>query len=347
MDIEQQFNKYMRRALHEARKGWGQTSPNPMVGAVIVRDAKRIASGYHHGAGQPHAEIEAIRDLPDPELARGADLYVTMEPCSTHGRTPPCTDAIIAAGFKRVIIGVIDPNPKHAGRGVEILRAHGIEVETGIIQRGCTRLNEAWNHWIVKGTPFVTAKAAFSLDGALVRPAGEGQWLTSEAAREHAHRHLRANVDAILIGAETLRRDNPRLDVRLPGAASARQPWRVVLSRGGDLPKDANVFTDAHKDRTIVFQNPQLDIEEVLKELGRHEILSLLVEGGAQILTEFFRRRLVQRASFYYAPLLCGAPDPASPGLGRLGFLGSSVELLSPEVAALGGGNLVVSGYVN
>lgn len=348
MEIDRHHFAFMRRAFDLARKGRGLTSPNPMVGAVIVRDHQVIAGGYHRGAGQPHAEIEAIRDLENPDLARGADLYVTLEPCSTQGRTPPCTEAIIAAGFKRVIVGAIDPNPAHAGRGLEILRAAGIEVLSGVMERACNRINEAWNHYITTGLPFVTAKAALSLDGSLMRPVGEGQWLTSEAARAHSHRFLRAGVDAILIGAETLRRDNPRLDVRLPDGlrtTTPRQPWRVVLSRGGgELPKDANLFNDAHKERTIVLQDPALDLEEALRELARREITHVLVEGGARVLTEFFRRGLVQRAHFYYAPILCGAPVEDSPAAGRLGWLGRSAELVSPEITALGDGNFVVSG---
>jgi diaminohydroxyphosphoribosylaminopyrimidine deaminase/5-amino-6-(5-phosphoribosylamino)uracil reductase len=205
--------KFMRAALREARRGLGQTSPNPAVGAVIVRAGRIVARGHHRRAGLPHAEIEALQVLRQPQLARRATLYVTLEPCSTHGRTPPCVEAIVRHSFARVVIGAIDPNPAHAGRGVELLRAAGIDVVTGVLESECRELNVAFNKWIVTGLPFVIAKAALSLDGRLTRPPGEGQWLSNAASRADAHR-LRASVDAILIGAGTLRADNPRLTVR-------------------------------------------------------------------------------------------------------------------------------------
>jgi len=294
--------KFMRAALREAAKGIGQTSPNPAVGAVIVRAGKIIARGWHRRAGMPHAEIEAIRALKKPELAHGATLYVTLEPCSTHGRTPPCCDAIRAGGFARVVIGAIDPNPKHAGRGVKILRDAKIEVATGVLGDECTALNRAFNHWIVTRTPWVIAKAGLSLDGRLTRPQGEGQWLTSEASRADAM-CLRAKVDAILIGAGTLRADNPKLTLR---GIEGRQPWRVILTRSNRLPKNAYVFTDAHRDRTLVFHRKTL--HTVLRELGKRDITSVLIEGGGEILGEAFDRQLVDEVHFYLAPLLCGGP---------------------------------------
>ena len=296
--------KFIRAALREARRGAGHTSPNPAVGAVIVRGGRIVARGFHRCAGMPHAEIEAIGALKNPRLARGATLFVTLEPCSTHGRTPPCVEAIVRSGFARVVIGAIDPNPAHAGRGVELLRAAGIEVVAGVLADECGELNVAFNKWIVTGIPFVIAKAALSLDGRLTRPPGEGQWLSSAASRADAHR-LRASVDAILVGAGTVRADNPRLTVR--GIPGARQPWRVVLTRRDPLPKDAHVFTDKHHDRTLVFQGKTL--RSVLRELGKQQITSVLVEGGGTVLGEAFDRRLVDRVHIYLAPVVCGGPD--------------------------------------
>jgi diaminohydroxyphosphoribosylaminopyrimidine deaminase/5-amino-6-(5-phosphoribosylamino)uracil reductase len=312
-----QDEEFMRAALAEARRGLGHTSPNPAVGAVIVRGGKIVARGYHHRAGLPHAEIEALRALPKPELAKGATIYVTLEPCSTHGRTPPCVNAIIAAGFRRVVIGTIDPNPSHAGRGVEILRAAGITVVTGVLEKECRELNAAFNHWIVTKLPLVIAKAGMSLDGRLTRPPGEGQWLTNAAARKDAHQ-LRAQVDAILVGAETVRRDNPRLTVR--GVRGARQPWRIVMTRSGNLPKDAHLFTDEHRERTLVYRGKSL--RAVLRDLGKRQITSVMIEGGGGVLGEAFDRRLVQRAHFYVAPLLCGGPAVVVSGRG----VGSNAE---------------------
>ncbi len=323
--------KFMRAALREAARGAGQTSPNPAVGAVIVRGGRMVARGFHRRAGAPHAEIEALGALKNPALARGATLYVTLEPCSTHGRTPPCVEAIIRAGFARVVIGAVDPNPVHAGRGVGLLRAAGIAVTAGVLESECRELNAGFNKWIVTGVPLVIAKAGMSLDGRLTRPPGEGQWLTSAAARADAMR-LRAQVDAILIGAQTLRADNPRLTVR--GVPGARQPWRVIVTRSGELPRHAHVFTDAHRDRTLVIRGNSL--RAVLRELGRREITSVLLEGGGRVLGDAFDRRLVDRVQFYLAPLLCGGPVPAVGGRG-VGATLEAPRLRDPRYEKIGG----------
>lgn len=312
----------MRLALAEARKGIGKTSPNPAVGAVIVRKGELIARGWHRRAGSPHAEIAAIRALESPELARGATLYVSLEPCSTHGRTPPCVDAIIHHRFARVVVGAVDPNPAHAGRGIGILQGAGIEVVAGVLDVECTALNEAFNKWIVTRQPFVIAKCGMSLDGRISRPPGESQWLTSPESRRDAHR-LRARADAILVGAETVRRDNPKLTVR--GVRSTKQPWRVALSRSGDLPRDAHIFTDEWKDRTLVFNS----LDEALTELGCREVLSVLIEGGGEVLGAAFDQRKVDRVEFFYAPILTGGNKPAVAGLG-VGDNAEGIRLMNP-----------------
>jgi diaminohydroxyphosphoribosylaminopyrimidine deaminase/5-amino-6-(5-phosphoribosylamino)uracil reductase len=300
--------KFMRLALREAGRGVGQTSPNPAVGAVIVQGGKLTARGFHRRAGLPHAEIEALKKT---RRAKGATLYVTLEPCSTHGRTPPCVEAIIAAGIARVVIGAIDPNPVHAGRAVRILKKAGIGVTTGVLKEECVLLNRSFNKWITTGLPFVIAKAGLSIDGRLARPHGEGQWITSPAARADAHR-LRAQVDAILIGAETLRTDDPRLTVR--GVRGARQPWRVVLTRSGNLPSGAHLFTDEFRDRTLVYKNKPL--RAVLRDLGKRGVTSVLIEGGGEVIGGAFARRLVDAVQFYIAPLIIGGPKPALAGGG-------------------------------
>ncbi|MEY2598555.1 MAG: Riboflavin biosynthesis protein RibD [Verrucomicrobiota bacterium] len=314
--------RFMRTALREARRGVGLTSPNPAVGAVLVQAGRVVGRGWHRRAGWPHAEIEALASLPHPEAARGGTLYVTLEPCSTHGRTPPCTEAILAAGVRRVVIGARDPNPLHAGRGLDRLREAGVEVIEGVLERECAFLNRAFFRWITTGRPWVIAKAALSLDGRLARPPGEGQWLSGAAARRDAHR-LRSEVDAILVGAHTLRVDNPRLTVRIPGPDSGKvQPWRVVLTRGGQpLPAQAHLFTDAFRERTLVFEGRPL--ESVLEELGgRLRVNSVLVEGGAEVLGGFFDQGLVDEVCFYLTPWVCGGPTL---GIGGVG-VGSSEE---------------------
>ena len=305
---------FMHLALREAAKGEGRTSPNPAVGAVIVRGGRVLARGYHHAAGQGHAEVEALRALRKPEAARGATIYVTLEPCSTHGRTPPCTEAILRAGLARVVVGTTDPNPRHAGAGLHVLADAGVEVRAGVLADECQRLNRPFNQWIVTGRPWVIAKAALTLDGRLTRPPGEDRWLSGERARARAHR-TRAQVDAILIGAGTLRADNPRLTVRgVPGADPARQPWRVVLARAdSDLLADAHLFTDEWKARTLVFRDQSLDA--VLAELGRRQVTSVLIEGGGQVLGQAFDGGLVDAVEIYFTPWVAGGPHLAAAGL--------------------------------
>lgn len=321
---------FMRAALREARRGLGHTSPNPAVGAVIVRGARVVARGFHRQAGLPHAEIEALSALKKPELSRAATLFVTLEPCSTQGRTPPCVEAIIRAGFRRVVIGSIDPNPQHAGRGIDLLRAAGITVDLGVLETECRELNAAFNKWIVTKLPLVIAKAGMSLDGRLTRPPGEGQWLTGELARADVHK-LRAQVDAVLIGAGTLRADNPRLTVR--GIPGARQPWRVIVGDHRPLPRTAHVFTDAHRARTLVYRGQSFG--SVLRDLGRRQITSVLIEGGMRVLGEAFDRRLVDRVRIYLAPLLCAGPVVVIGGEGAASTA-ASLPLKNPRYCGLG-----------
>ncbi|HWL52270.1 MAG TPA: bifunctional diaminohydroxyphosphoribosylaminopyrimidine deaminase/5-amino-6-(5-phosphoribosylamino)uracil reductase RibD [Chthoniobacteraceae bacterium] len=332
---------FMELALLEARKGVGQTSPNPAVGAVIVvsRNGRPevVARGWHRRAGEAHAEVEALRALPEASLARGATLYVTLEPCSTHGRTPPCTGAIIRAGIRRVVIGTLDPNPAHAGRALGLLQQAGIEVTHGVLETACRRLNRAFNHWIVTGGPWVTAKAGFSLDGRITRAPGTPRWITSELSRADTHRH-RAEVDAILIGGGTLRDDNPQLTVR--GVSGARQPWRVVVTQSGNLPADATLFTDEHRERTLVFTGKPL--REVLVELGQRGVTSVMIEGGMRVLGEAFDERLVHEVCFYMAPLLLGGPKVVIGGEG-VGSYAEAWRIVDPKVVRLGG-DLKLSG---
>lgn len=297
--------KFMRLALREAERGIGWTSPNPAVGAVIVKDGKILARGWHRRAGEPHAEIEALRALRKPELAKGATIYVTLEPCCTHGRTPPCTEALIQAGLRRVVFGATDPNPAHAGNAIRILEHAKLRVSHDVLAEECAELNAGFNKWITQGLPLVIAKAGLSLDGRLTRPPAEGQWLTSERSRADAMK-LRARVDAILIGAGTLRMDDPQLTVRGVKGFEKKQPLRVVVTRAGHLPKKARLFNDEHRDRTIVYRGKPL--RQVLHDLGRRGCTCVMIEGGGELLGAAFDAHLVDRVHFYVAPLLCGGP---------------------------------------
>lgn len=323
--------RFMWRALALARRGLGKTSPNPCVGAVLVGDGRVIGEGWHKKAGGPHAEIEAIRKAKDstPGRASPLTLYVTLEPCCTHGRTPPCTDAIIAAGIKRIVVGAVDPNPRHRGRGLTLLRRAGVRVESGVLAQKATRLNEAFNKWITTGRPLVIAKAAMSLDGKIATRTGDSKWITSDATRRCAHK-LRAQVDAIMVGAQTVIRDNPQLTVR-HGVNRAKQPWRIVVDARGRCPKNARLFTDAHRSRTIVitsnkspaywrrylplegitvitlpWKRGRVDLRAALRALGRMNVTSVLVEGGGELLGSVFDAGLVDKVSLFYAPMVIG-----------------------------------------
>jgi diaminohydroxyphosphoribosylaminopyrimidine deaminase / 5-amino-6-(5-phosphoribosylamino)uracil reductase len=292
--------KFMRAALAEAKKGLGTTSPNPAVGAVLVNDNRIIARGYHRQAGGDHAEVDCLRSLAGP-VPPGAILYVTLEPCSTRGRTAPCANYIIERDVGNVVIGTIDPNPQHRGRAVELLRAGSVDVTTGILEEECARLNEAFNKWIVTGEPFVIAKCGMSLDGHLTRPPGESRWLTSESSRAHALK-VREVVDAIIVGAETIRRDNPRLTVR--SGPRRVQPMRVILTKSGLLPRTAKVFSDSNRARTLVYRNKTL--RSVLRDLGQRKVTSVLIEGGGDVLSQALEQRLVDKLQIYIAPILTG-----------------------------------------
>jgi len=254
--------QFMRLALRLARRGYGMTSPNPMVGAVLVKGGKIIGRGWHRRAGLPHAEIEALRDaLKRGYNPRGTTLYVTLEPCCTHGRTPPCTDAIIAAGIKIVVVGATDPNPKHAGKGFKILRRAGIEVVRRLLADECAELNEAFNHWIVHRTPFVTVKAAMTLDGKIATASGESKWITGEKARAFGMK-LRQGADAILVGINTILADDPALTVRAgaPNSGLASADWeisapklrRIVLDSLARTPVKAKVVCDEFAPMTTI-----------------------------------------------------------------------------------------------
>src|SRR5438552_2032160 len=328
-------HSFMRLALNLARRGFGATSPNPMVGAVLVNRGRIIGRGWHHRAGEPHAEIEAIRNAQrGKDKVAGSTLYVTLEPCSTHGRTPPCTGAIRAAGIKRVVVAAIDPNPAHAGKGLELLRRGGIQVLQGMLESEAISLNEAFNHWIVHRIPFVTVKAAMSLDGRIATKTGDSKWITGPKARAYGMK-LRQGADAILVGVNTVLADNPGLTWR--GGNSERRDRkplrRIILDSHGRTPLNAQVASDPFAAFTTVVvtkaapkkhvaalakrvnvwvgpkQSGRINLYWLLERLGAEEVTSLLVEGGGEINAAFFLERLAQRVAFFYAPKIIGGND--------------------------------------
>ncbi|HKR67015.1 MAG TPA: bifunctional diaminohydroxyphosphoribosylaminopyrimidine deaminase/5-amino-6-(5-phosphoribosylamino)uracil reductase RibD [Thermoanaerobaculia bacterium] len=325
---------FMRRALALAEHGRYTVSPNPMVGCVIARDGAVIGEGWHRRAGEPHAEIEALRNCSsDP---RGATMYVTLEPCCHHGRTGPCANAVIESGVSRVVIATLDPNERVDGRGADLLRAANIEVEVGLLESEARRQNEKFLWSMTQKLPFVLLKAAVTLDGKLATVARESQWITAEAAREKSLA-LREEYDAILVGSGTVKADNPRLTRRLGLAGDATNWTRVVLDGEGELPPHAQLLTDGA--RTIVFTSRpehyapsanleviategRADLQHVLHELYARGIHSLLAEGGAVVHSELIRRGVWQKMILFVAPIFVGGPDaPAilgSEGVARL-----------------------------
>lgn len=307
--------RWMELALEEARKGIGRTAPNPPVGAVIVKDGVLLGKGWHRAAGQPHAEREALADAAGRDV-RGATIYVTLEPCSTHGRTPPCTQGLIDAGIARVVYACVDRNPDHAGRADRLLKTAGIEVVSGVCMEAAAKILRPFFKVRETGLPWMIWKTAMSLDGRITRPPGEGQWLTGELARADVQK-LRATVDAILTSGETVRRDNPALTIRVPKLLEGRtQPWRVVATdKPETMPADAPLFADEWRDRTLI--RPRHHLEQTLRGLVKEQgVLSVMVEAGGIFSAALFEAGLVDEVVIYYAPLLCGGPSPGLAGGG-------------------------------
>jgi diaminohydroxyphosphoribosylaminopyrimidine deaminase/5-amino-6-(5-phosphoribosylamino)uracil reductase len=369
MDFEKPINAsfYMKLALRLAARGAGWVSPNPMVGAVVVKDGEVVGRGFHRRAGLPHAEVEALRNA--GEAARDADLYVTLEPCNHQGRTPPCTQAILAAGIRRVIIASRDPNPQVTGGGAEFLAAQGVDLTMGVLEAEARQLNEAWFYWVKTGRPWILAKAACSLDGKIATATGQSQWLTAETARAFGHR-LRHRVDAILVGIGTVLADNPQLTVRLP-QGRGRDPIRIVLDSRLRLPLKARLVQLSSPASTWVATTSQAPPEAIsalqeqgvqimvlpadagrvslpalLQLLGERQVQSVLVEGGAETLGAFFDQRLVHQFHFFYAPkILGGLKAPGMVGGQGVTHLGKAHIARNLSVRRLGV-DLMVSGYL-
>ncbi len=326
----------MALALLEARKGVGRTGPNPPVGAVMVKDGELLGGGWHRRAGQPHAEVEAMaaaEALHGKGCLAGATAYVTLEPCSTTGKTPACTDGLMRAGVSRVVYGCVDPNPAHAGAADTILERAGIAVRAGVLEKECTEILRPFAKVQRTGLPWVIWKCAMSLDGRITRPEGEGQWLSGAESRADVQR-LRAEVDAILTSGETVRRDHPALTIRVPELLEGRdQPWRVVMTdRPESMPGDAPLFTDEWKDRTLIRSGA---LEETLRELAKERgALSVMIEAGGKLSATMFAAGLVDEVVIYYAPILCGGGT--LPALTGEGF-SQSMELLEMTWERMGG----------
>ncbi len=309
----------MAVALEEAWKGVGKTAPNPPVGAAIVKNGLLLGKGWHRKAGMPHAEVEAMANAEKKhgrEALKGATAYVTLEPCSTAGRTPACTGGLMEAGIARVVYGSLDPNPAHAGAADGVLKAAGITVQAGVLRDGCDEILRPFSKVQRTGLPWVVWKCAMSLDGKITRPEGEGQWLSGVESRADVQM-LRSRVDAVLTSGETVRRDLPALTIRVPHLLEGRgQPWRVVVTdRPETMPEEAALFSDEWKDRTLIRsrENPEEMLRALVKEQG---VLSVMLEAGGKFSAAMFHAGLVDEAVIYYAPMLCGGTVPALAGGG-------------------------------
>ncbi|MBN1592657.1 MAG: bifunctional diaminohydroxyphosphoribosylaminopyrimidine deaminase/5-amino-6-(5-phosphoribosylamino)uracil reductase RibD [Candidatus Coatesbacteria bacterium] len=357
---------YMLDSLRLAARARGKTSPNPMVGAVLVKEDRRIASGYHLRAGEPHAEAIAIRRA--REHVRDSTLYVNLEPCSHYGRTPPCASLIVKSGIERVVIGTIDPNPLVAGRGIAMMREAGITVDVGVLEDHCRSLNEVYFKYITTGLPFVTLKLAQTLDGKIAAASGDSKWVTGEKARTLAHR-LRAESDVVLVGRNTLEKDDPQLTVRRVKPARPDRPLRVILDSALKTPPTAKVLAKGPCETIIVAtegasserekalkkagasvirtksRDGRVDVEELLVLLAKRELSSVLVEGGSEVAWEFVSRGLFDKVIFAFAPKILGGRDSINSVSGR-GFdaIADAVQLSIARVQRLGE-DVVITAY--
>ncbi|MCQ2365317.1 MAG: bifunctional diaminohydroxyphosphoribosylaminopyrimidine deaminase/5-amino-6-(5-phosphoribosylamino)uracil reductase RibD [Akkermansia sp.] len=315
---EHSDSRYMQLALEQARHGIGTTSPNPPVGAVIIKDGYVIGQGYHERAGELHAERRALADAcarGNQSLLRGATIYVTLEPCSTYGKTPPCTEAILEAGLSRVVYGAVDPDERHRGRADALLKAAGVDVCAGVEKAACELLLRPWAYAVTHKRPWVLAKVATTLDGRLTRRAD--RWLSTPETLKRAHEY-RLRSDAILTGGHTVRTDNPSLTIRTPLSpvpSCKVQPWRIVMTRDRNkLPLDAKLLTDEYAERTLVAENIS-DLSAYLHELYvERGVVQLMLECGGRLLRRFSEEGLINEWAQEICPYLSGGPDMVLPG---------------------------------
>ncbi len=356
---------YMQKALELAAKGSGKTSPNPVVGAVLVKGGNIIASDYHRKAGTSHAEVLVLKKA--GRKSRGATLYVNLEPCChTEKKTPPCTTEIIQSGIKRLVVAMTDPNPRVSGKGIKEIKKAGIETKVGIMKKEAKKLNEAFTKFIRGKSPFVILKIAQSLDGKIATSAGESKWITSVKAREHVHR-LRNEVDALLVGIGTVKTDNPSLDCRIK---NGKNPYRVIVDSSLEISLNAKVLK--HSDRKTIIATTKIapedkiailekrgikvllikdkaskvDLKVLMKKLGRLNVLSVMIEGGSSIAASALADRIVDKLLFFVAPKIIGGID-AIPSVGGKSpeSLKKAIKLINFESLKVGN-DILIEGYL-
>jgi diaminohydroxyphosphoribosylaminopyrimidine deaminase/5-amino-6-(5-phosphoribosylamino)uracil reductase len=358
---------YMRIALSLAKRGRGKVSPNPLVGAVLVKKGRIVGKGFHQTAGGPHAEVNAMKAAGDK--ARGADLYINLEPCCHYGKTPPCTDTLLQHKIKRVFVGMVDPNPLVSGKGLERLIKAGIRVKTGILEAEARKLNEVFIKYITRKMPFVILKVASTIDGKIATRTGDARWITGEKARSFVHQ-LRNEVEAVLVGIGTVKRDNPLLTTRL-SQGKGRDPHRIVIDTNLTLPLSSKLLHLNSPARTIIVaahnastrkmrklkelgatiltiptRKGRLNLRELLKELGKMEITSIMVEGGREIFTSFLEQGLADKLYLFYAPKIIMGKEAVGitggPGRARLK---DAIQVSEVKVKRLGY-DILIEGYL-
>lgn len=360
--------KYMKRALSLAKKGAGLVNPNPLVGSVIVKDGKIIGEGYHKYFGGNHAEIEALKSLTDD--SKGSTMYVTLEPCSHYGKTPPCVNAIIEKRIKKVVIAMLDPNPLVAGKGVKILRENGIEVMTGVLEDEAQKLNEIFVKYITTGLPFLLLKSAMSLDGKIATKFSDSKWITCNESREYVHR-LRHQYASIMVGINTVLVDNPLLTVRIPDF-KGENPIRVIVDSKCRLPLDSNIVKSTSKARTILAtteyadpeklkklkeknlevlvlpqKNKRIDLNKLMESLGGMDIDSVLLEGGGTLNYSSLKEGIVDKVNFFIAPKIIGGNLAKTPVEGDGVSLVKSAFSIKNMLTHKFGSDIMLEGYVD
>lgn len=365
--LKDRHEKFMKAALGFARKGLGKTSPNPAVGAVIARRGQVVAAGFHRKAGGAHAEVEALNQLRG-KARRGDTLYVTLEPCNHFGRTPPCTQAILEKGIRKVVVGMRDPNPHVTGGGCDYLSGQGVEVVTGVLEEECRRLNEWFVTYVTKGRPFVIAKTALTLDGWTATSTGHSRWVTNEQSREWVHR-LRHQVDGILVGVGTVMADDPLLNTRLK-KGRGKDPVRIIVDTHLRIPVNARVLAHPHGSETLIAvsedvpsrrierlktkgisflvcpkKEGRIDLTALMDMLGNRSITSVLLEGGATLMGAMIREKLVDKFCIFKAPKILGGSDGRPMALGQgPSKMDQSIPLKDIRIKRFGD-DLLITGY--
>jgi len=358
------YEYFMDLAFRLAQKAKGETSPNPMVGALVVKNGRIVGKGYHKKAGLAHAEAVALDDA--GQKADGAILYVTLEPCAHFGRTPPCVEKIIKSGIKKIIVGMLDPNPLNNGRGIQMLKAQNIKVEVGFLEDKLKQLNEVFIKYITKKIPFVTVKVGQSLDGKIATSTGDSKWITSDKARVYAHR-IRSNYDAIMVGVNTILRDNPKLDAWF----SRRHPTKIIVDSQLSISQESNVFSpkgcaiiitlpvkpgQETENRRILSEKAkvlevkeksgQINLKDMMKKLAQLEISNILVEGGGTLIGALFDEELVDKTLFFVSPKIIGGKEAISSVMGRgVARIDKAIKLRQVKLKRIGE-DFLIEGYV-